>query len=121
MKKLAVLAVTAAVLLSGCSATPYHKGFNDSQLTPTRYQVHARVSGSSTRDRADDIAMLRAAELACINNYRNFDILESRNLDSQNVSHRFITIELSNNGEYDSDFLIKSMQQKLNTNVKCHF
>lgn len=121
MKKIVVLALAA--VLAGCSATPYNKGFGDSQLSPTRFRINTLVNGFSARDRAEDIAMLRASEIACLKQYRFFDVVEKNGLADGNLTRTFMTIELkSDQGEYDAAFIMDSMKKKLDSaKTKCSF
>jgi len=121
MKTFAVLALSAA-LLAGCSATPYDRGYGDSQLSPTKFRIDARVDGYSPRSRADDIAMLRAAEIACINGYEFFNVVEKKAWISGAITYSTITIEVQPaNGEFDARFIMDSMKSKLDANTQCNF
>jgi hypothetical protein len=83
--------VFVATLLYGCAATPYQplndradasEGFSDTQLGPNTYEVNFRGNNNTTRERASDFALLRAAELCLLNGYRYFVVTSSRELTS---------------------------------------
>ncbi len=120
MKRLAVLAIAA--VLAGCSPTPYKNGFGDSQLSDTTFKINSRVDGFSPRSRADDIAMLRASEIACIKGYEYFDITSEQMELVRKLTYKFITIELKKNqGQYNARMIMKNMKEKLNTSTSCSF
>jgi len=75
-----------AALLCGC-ATPYQPldetarvpdGFFESQLAPNIYEVHFDGNNASSRERVDDFALLRAAELCLRTGFRYFAVTSSR-------------------------------------------
>ena len=77
MKAVTLLA-TCAVLLA--CATPYQHmglggGFTDKQLGPDTFKVHFRGNGYTPDKRAQDFAVLRAAELTLQHGYQYFTVL----------------------------------------------
>lgn len=120
MKKLMILSLAA--VLSGCGATPYHKGYSGSQLSPTEFRIDARVNGFSPSSRAEDIAMLRAAEIACIRGYSSFDLVNERMWQEGELIYKTITVNLNDiHGQYDAKFVMDSLKEKLNAKTKCSF
>lgn len=77
--KRAILACTF-LLLAGC-ATPYQPcgfagGYSDTQLAPDGFRVFFRGNGYTSRERTQDFAMLRAAELTIEGGFKHFAILD---------------------------------------------
>jgi hypothetical protein len=77
MKRLAGLSL---MLIVGC-ATPYQSkgyrgGFSETQLTPDVFRVSFRGNGYTSGERAEDFAMLRAAELSLTNGYNYFALID---------------------------------------------
>jgi hypothetical protein len=75
--------VPLAVCLSGC-ATSYHSksytgGFSETQLAPDVFRVYFRGNGYTSGERAQDFALLRAAELTLQNGFTDFAILDENN------------------------------------------
>ena len=78
---------TTTVLLTGCmTPTEYRPmysqgGYDDTRLNQTTYNVVATVNDYTYDKIAMDYALTRAAELACENRYRYFQV-EDRAFDS---------------------------------------
>ena len=120
MKRLMMLSL--AVMLAGCGATPYHKGYSGSQLSPTEFRIDARVDGFSPSSRAEDIAMLRAAEIACIRGYSSFDLISERMWLEGQLTYKTITIQIRNDdGQYDARFIMDSLKKDLDAKTQCSF
>lgn len=74
-----IFMITAAVFVSGC-ATPYQPtgftgGFSETQLAPDIFRIYFRGNGFTSSERADDFAMLRAADLCLQHSFTCFAIL----------------------------------------------
>ena len=124
MKRLTLAAVVLAgtAVLAGCSATPYRKGYGEVQLSPTSFQIRTMVNGFSPRSRAEDIAMLRASEIACFGKFDSFDVTEKSIFDDRQMTHATITIELKHgDGQYDAAFLMNSIGQRIDAETSCRF
>lgn len=86
MKKTTLLLLTA-LLLSGC-ATNYQKkgfwgdGFSETRLNENVFQVSFKGNSSTDKERVQDFALLRSAELALKNGYKYFVIVESKDSDT---------------------------------------
>lgn len=94
MKALAPILTVAAlvVLVAGCS-TPYQStgltgGYSQTQLAPDVFRVAFRGNGYTSGERAQDFAMLRAAELALQQGYTHFAVVDER---SSTTAHSFTT------------------------------
>jgi hypothetical protein len=79
MRRIAIL--FAALMLAGC-ATPYQRvgftgGYSETQLGDNIFQVSFRGNGYTSRERASDFSLLRAAELTLEKGFRYFVIVES--------------------------------------------
>jgi hypothetical protein len=78
-----VLAVSiAAIVLSAC-ATSYQPqsfsgGFTETQLDKNVFRVSFKGNGYTSRERAEDFALLRSAELALRNGFTHFVIVDGR-------------------------------------------
>ena len=122
MKKLAVPVLGCTLVLTGCSATPYRKGYGDTQLSPTRFQIDTRVNGFSPHIRAEEIALLRASEIACFGKFDTFDVVEKSMLVQGEMTYGFMTVEYKHGtGQFDAKFLIDAMEKKLNAESDCHY
>ena len=98
------------------------KGYGDVQVSPTSFQIRTRVNGFSPRSRAEDIAMLRAAEIACFGEFDSFDIVEKSLLADDSITNAFMTVEYKHGtGQFDAKFLIGVMEKKLNAESACHY
>ncbi len=80
MKKFAVL--TVVVALAGC-ATGYQSsgftgGFTESQLDANVWRVTFKGNGYTSADRAEDMTLLRCAELALKGGFTHFAIVAGR-------------------------------------------
>ncbi len=121
MKRMVVL-FAAVALLAGCSATPYRKGYGDVQVGVSSFQIRTWVNGFSPRSRAEDIAMLRAAELACFGEFDSFDVTEKSFLADGQITNGFMTVDYKHGtGQYDAKFLIGVMEKKLDAKSACHY
>lgn len=81
--------VLVATLVCGCATTPYQplndsadarEGYSETQLGPNIYEVNFRGNNSTSRERAGDFALLRAAELCLLKGYRYFVVTSSRDM-----------------------------------------
>jgi len=75
----ALFAVLAVMLLS--CATPYQStsfrgGYSDTQLAPDVFRVYFRGNGYTAMERAQDFALLRAAELAQSHGFSCFAVVD---------------------------------------------
>jgi hypothetical protein len=73
-------ALAAAGLLLAACATSYQSssftgGFQDTQLAPDVFRVSFRGNSFTSRDRVQDFALLRAAELTLANGARYFGVM----------------------------------------------
>jgi hypothetical protein len=75
-------AISLAVLLGGC-ATAYQPegfsgGFSETQLDTNIFRVSFRGNGYTRAERAEELALLRSAELTLKNGFTHFAIIDSR-------------------------------------------
>ena len=82
MKQLIILIVSYTMLfiLAGC-ATPYQPvgfggGYSETQLAPDVFRVYVRGNGYTSMERAQDFALLRAAELTLQQGFKYFAIID---------------------------------------------
>lgn len=92
MKKLVILA--AVVALTGC-ATGYQPkggtgGFDQTQLSSTRYQVRYRGNGFETPERVSQFILRRAAEITLEQGGRWFTVADQQAVTSANGSMGFV-------------------------------
>ncbi|MGI9274181.1 MAG: CC0125/CC1285 family lipoprotein [Endozoicomonas sp.] len=121
MKTFAVLALSVA-FLAGCSATPYHEGYGESRLSQTVFRISTVANGYSEIGREDDIAMLRAAEIACMTGHQSFDVINEQREQQGQISYKYLTIELKEDGgRYDARMIMRGLKAKLNTDTECSF
>ncbi len=120
MKKLMILSLAA--VLAGCGATPYHKGYGESQISPDRYRITGIVNGFSARTRAESIALLRAADIACTRRYRGFNVVEKKSVYDGPITHSVITVDVTPEvSEYDAPFIMDSLTKELDAKTSCHY
>ncbi len=82
MKSSIHLVMYVSLSLLGC-ATPYHSnsllgGYTETQLAPDVFRVGFQGNGYTSPERAQDFALLRAAELAQQNGFRYFVVIDER-------------------------------------------
>lgn len=82
-------AALTAILVSGC-ATPYKQsglmgGFTETQLDENVYKVSFRGNGYTSGERAEELALLRSADLTMRKGYKYF-VLADSNSDSKIAS-----------------------------------
>ena len=79
--KLHVLLI-AAMALAGCATTYQPQGatggFSEAQLDENVFQVTFKGNGYTDRDRANDFALLRSAEIALEKGYKYFIIVDAQ-------------------------------------------
>ena len=86
--------VLTAALICGC-ATPYQpydgadagEGFSETQLEPNTYEVMFHANAATSRRRADDFVLLRAAELCLLNGFR-YLVVTSTSQDMPTLARR---------------------------------
>lgn len=71
-----LLAATLVLLLSACGATKYDRGIDDVQIDRNLFKVTFRGNDLTTPERAEELALLRSAELAVKNGFSYFVITE---------------------------------------------
>lgn len=80
------LFVTVAVLVSGC-ATSYQStgltgGYSETQLAPDVFRIYFRGNGYTSGERAEDFAMLRAADVCLQHGFNCFALLDESSSSS---------------------------------------
>ena len=80
MRKL--VTIILAILVSGC-ATAYQSagfsgGYRDTQLDTNVFRVSFEGNGYTRPDRAEDLALLRSAEITLDNGFSHFAIIDER-------------------------------------------
>ena len=83
----AVLVVAGAASLAFGCATPYQSkafrgGYSESQLAPDVFRIHFRGNAYTSTERAQDFALLRAAELAREHGFKYFAVVDERSSSS---------------------------------------
>lgn len=81
-----IITLCGILVLSGC-ATRYHAngltgGFSETLLAPDMYRVAFKGNGYTDPERAQDFALLRAAELTIQRGFTCFAVLDERNSTS---------------------------------------
>ena len=121
MKKLIILSLAA--VLAGC-ATSYQPmrssgGYDETRVSSNIWTIRGKANGYSERSRLEDITLLRAAEIGCLNSYQYFDITD-RMFSGQNIKNMTITAQYSHQaGDYDVRLLINTLSKKLSADVSC--
>jgi hypothetical protein len=79
---LAFLAFLGSALLFGCATaynnTGFSGGYSDTQLAPDVFRITFSGNGFTSSDRAQDFALLRAADLTLSHRFRFFAIITGR-------------------------------------------
>ena len=86
MKAIIVTIASGACLFLVACATPYQHlglggGFTDKQIAPDTFKIHFRGNGYTPDKRAQDLAVLRAAELTLEHGYQYFTVLNAGSSD----------------------------------------
>lgn len=84
--KFLLLLLAVPLIVTGC-ATPYQSngfagGYSETQLAPDVFRIHFRGNGYTSGERAQDFAMLRAADLCVQNGFDCFALLDERDSTS---------------------------------------
>jgi hypothetical protein len=130
MHSRSICLVVASLILSAC-ATAYQPkdtltgGFTETQLSPDAYRIVFHGNSSTSKERAQDFALLRAAELSLAAGYPFFTIQDSDNVINRSTSDGLtigmprteILVQFQSSKQigsvtYDSTFLIKSLKTK---------
>jgi hypothetical protein len=85
MKPLSILLVASAFIFSGC-VSPYAPyglfgGYSDTELAPDFYRIVFHGNNHTTRERTEDMTLLRASEITLKNGFAYFAILQQQNGD----------------------------------------
>lgn len=122
------------LLIAGCT-TAYQKsgatgGFTETQVAPNMWRVTFSGNGYTSDSRAEDLALLRSADLTIQNGYRYFVLLQSGSKSSYSTvpagaqgSYLIASPSSSNNVlmlnekdskvfTYDAEFVCKSLGAK---------
>jgi hypothetical protein len=86
-----VIAILLSMLLGSC-ATAYQQtgltgGYEDVRLGPDRYRISVVANGLSSLERAEQIVMLRAAELTLRNGFQKFVVEEREMIANQETRY----------------------------------
>lgn len=120
MKKLIAIG-SLAVLLGGC-ATSYKDSYGQSRMSSTVFNINTVANGFAYIGQEDDFAMLRAAEIACVEKYRYFDVVRWQHSKSGQINYATLTIELKeDDGKFDAPVIMKNLKVKLDTDTDCSF
>jgi hypothetical protein len=80
-KKLVILPIVSFLFISGCATeyqgTSFTGGYSDTQLAPDAFQIRFSGNGFTSPERAQDFALLRAADLTLGHGFRYFAIANS--------------------------------------------
>jgi hypothetical protein len=81
-----LFAVTAAMFVSGCAtsyqSTSFTGGYSETQLAPDVFRVYFRGNGYTSGERAQDFALLRAADLCSQHSFAYFAVLDENSSTS---------------------------------------
>lgn len=85
---LALIAGVLAGCATGYSNTNFTGGYSDTQLAPDVFRVKFNGNGYTSQDRAQDFALLRAADLTLANGFTRFAVVNESN---QTVQESYTT------------------------------
>jgi hypothetical protein len=81
-----LFAITAAMFVSGCAtsyqSTSFTGGYSETQLAPDVFRVYFRGNGYTSGERAQDFALLRAADLCSQHDFAYFAVLDENSSTS---------------------------------------
>lgn len=99
MKSRIIVILVGVFIVSGCATirslavgTPYQPynsvtgGYSETKLAPDVVRVVLRGNSSTSKERAQDIALLRAAELSLLAGFPYFTVLKEENETKQDTS-----------------------------------
>lgn len=81
MKQLLIACITSLMLTNcatGYQPQSYSGGYSDTQYTENTFKVSFNGNGYTSKEKADDYLLLRSSELALLNGYKFFSILEGQ-------------------------------------------
>jgi hypothetical protein len=107
---LPLVAILAATLFAGC-ATPYTSngmlgGYSDAALAPDVYRISFQGNGFTAPDRAQDFAILHAADLTLAHGYHYFGIINQTQGGTSGVinmpgqSYTYVNAQVYGNAVY---------------------
>jgi hypothetical protein len=77
-----IIAISLVILLAGCATTyqpeGFSGGFSETQLDTNVFRVSFRGNGYTRAERAEELALLRSAELTLKNGFTHFAIIDGR-------------------------------------------
>ena len=81
------LSISLLALLSAC-ASAYQRegpsgGYSDTQLAPNVFRVSFRGNGYTSPDRADELALLRSADVTLANGFTHFTVVDGQYRERQ--------------------------------------
>lgn len=122
-----------SVLLCGGCATGYDSsnvlmgGYSETKLAPDMVRVVFRGNSSTRKERAQDLALMRAADLALQAGFPYFTVLEELNdtrraasggvpisMPKSEILVQFIKDKPAGGVTFDAAYLIKSVREKYN-------
>ena len=134
------LVLTVVTMLAGCAPSPTlyeplgsNGGYSEVQVNETTYEVRASVNYRSYPERADDLVLIRAAEITCSKGYPYFDVLNKQmqltqgSREAASLTTSFLTIRMAkepSKESYNAVTVLKNMNQKyknLHEKVSCIF
>ena len=129
--------ILALILLSGCGTvhsivggTPYQPfstvtgGYSETALAPDVVRIVFRGNSSTTKERAQDMALLRAADLSQKSGFKYFTVLreesETRpvatdptiNAPRSEIQVQFLNDKVPGELVFDDEFLLRTMKIK---------
>ena len=124
MKKLFVTLIIS--LFCGACATPYKAaskptsdGYFDTMLQTGLYDITFNANGDTTIKRAQDFALLRAAEVCLENGYRSFSIVNSSNNSQTETDIVSNTNVYNRNYLFSYSYLVSETKPKVSIMVQC--
>ena len=118
MKKLLAVG-SLAVLLGGC-ATSYLDGTGHNKISDNTYIINAGANPHSYLGQQEDMALLRAAEIACQKQYPYFRVLDRDISQSGGYDYIKMTVQLSwEKTPYETNTILKSMKGRLESDHPC--
>lgn len=77
-----ITAISLAIILGGCATTyqpeGFSGGFSETQLDTNVFRVSFRGNGYTSAERAEELALLRSAELTLKNGFTHFVVIDGR-------------------------------------------
>lgn len=124
MKKIFI--ILSISLLCGACATPYKaaskptsNGYFDTLLQTGVYDITFNANGETAIKRAQDFALLRAAEVCLENGYQSFSVINSSNNSKTETDVVTNTNTYNSNYSYSYSYVVSETKPRVSIMIQC--